>query len=652
MSSRITPVTPEPDVPHRGLGVTDFTSPGLISAVRKAVSLLPGRKRRLLFFAASVQISLNLLDLLGIALIGLVAAVAVSGIDDTLTSNSDGQGIASRVQGAFEELGLGALTISQIAVILAVAAVFALVLKTLISAVMTRYILRFLAQQQAEVSADLTRRFLSRPLSEVQRWTTPEALYALGSGVGSATVALLGSAITIMSETFLFLIVGVTLLLVDPVITVAAIVLFSAIGYVLYRFLGTWSARNAQIMTDVSIGTMTAVSDALATYREATVLSRRDLYVDRYQNLVGRYATSSSTSAFILEIPKYVLEVALYLGIFLLGVVQFLTKDWTSAAATVALFLAAGSRIMPGLLRLQGASITIRNAAVQSQPTFFMYDYLERSQLRDDDLTFVRERPSVARIHSLVAKDFPGFVARVTLMDVSVTYPGAESPALRGLSLDVLEGQSVALVGPTGAGKSTLTDVLLGVIAPDAGSVSVSGQPPRVAIDKWPGAIAYVPQSVALVAGSVRQNVALGLPDELIDDDLVWDALRRAHLDAFLIEHREGLDTAVGERGFMFSGGQRQRLGIARALYTRPRLLVLDEATSALDAETEEAVIATMRELEGEVTTIVVAHRLATVRHVDEVLYLGSGSVIARGTFVEVRNRVPNFDKQASLLGL
>jgi ABC-type multidrug transport system fused ATPase/permease subunit len=161
-----------------------------------------------------------------------------------------------------------------------------------------------------------------------------------------------------------------------------------------------------------------------------------------------------------------------------------------------------------------------------------------------------------------------------------------------------------------------------------------------------------VPQAVSLVGGSVRENVALGMPRDLVDDELVWDALRRAHLADFLIQNREGLDTSVGERGFRLSGGQRQRLGIARALYTRPKLLVLDEATSALDAETEQAIVATLSELEGEVTTITVAHRLATVRNCDELIFLQHGKVVGRGNFDEVREQAEEFDRQAALLGL
>ncbi|MDP1878044.1 MAG: ABC transporter ATP-binding protein [Actinomycetota bacterium] len=642
--------TAEPDVPHRGLNVVDFESPGVVPAVRKAVSLLPPSKRRLLFLASAVQISLGVLDLIGIALIGLVAAVAVSGLGATANSDTSAPTTPDWVTNLLSTVGLESLTISQLSVILAVAAVVILVLKTVLSALMSRRIIRFLAHRQADVSARLAREFLSRPLAVVQRWTTPEAMYALGSGVGAATVSLLGSAIMIAAELFLFSIVGISLFLYDPTLTIICIALFVVIALVLYKALGSWTSRNAQVMTDASIDTLTAVSEALATYREATVLNRRDLYISRYEGLVGRYAGASATAAFILEIPKYVLDIALYLGVLVLGVVQFLTEDWTTAAATVALFLAAGSRILPGLLRLQGASITIRNAAVQAQPTFFMSDYLERTRTTDGDAP--APRMSAEEIHAHVVRGYPDFVAEVRVEAVTLTYSDAADPALVDATFTAQTGTSIALVGSTGAGKSTLADVILGVMKPDSGSVTISGEAPRAAIDRWPGAISYVPQAVALVAGSVRENVALGLPSGAIDDDLVWEALKRAHLDTFLVENREGLDTMIGERGFRLSGGQRQRLGIARALYTRPKLLVLDEATSALDAETEQAIIQTLQELEGEVTTITVAHRLATVRYADQVLYLEGGRISARGTFDEVRAEVADFDRQASLLGL
>lgn len=636
--------TQEPDVPHRGLNVVDFDKPSLWWAVRRAVLLLPPRKRRLFLIASAFQISLGLLDLVGIALIGIVAAVAVSGINAA--------GIPPFVQRVLDFLNLSDVTVSQISVSVALLAVTILVMKTLLSALLSRRLLNFLANRQAEVSARLASEFLSRPLSDVNRWTTPEATYALGTGVGAATVGLLGNGLIIAAESFLFVVVGVTLLIIDPLLTLASVAVFVSIVAILHRVLGRWSARNAERMTGASIETLAAVAEAMVTYRESTVLNRRDLYIKRYENVVSRYARANATTGFILEIPKYVLEATLYLGILVLAVVQFLTKDWASAAAVTALFLAAASRIIPALLRLQGAGISIRNSAVMAQPTFFMADFLARTDPEGGDPGRSRTYMTAERIQSHIERGYSDFRAQVVVESVTLTYSDAAQPALLDVSLEVFPGRSLALVGSTGAGKSTLADVILGVMQPDSGTVDIGGLQPREAIDRWPGAIGYVPQAVALVAGTVRDNVALGLPRELIDDDQVWDALRRAHLAEFLIENREGLDTAIGERGFRLSGGQRQRLGIARALYTRPKLLILDEATSALDAETERAIIATLQELEGDVTTITVAHRLATVRTVDQLIYLADGRIVARGDFDELRNSVAEFDQQAALLGL
>jgi len=632
----------QPSEPVQGLGVTDFASPGVRHAVTRAISLLPPGKRRLLLIAAGLQMSLGVLDLVGIALIGLVAAVAVSGIGVT--------SIPARAQVAVDALGLGSLTVTQLSALIALSAVAVLVLKTILSALLSRRIIRFLASRQAELSSRLAQRFLKLPIAYVTRWTTSEATYALNSGVGAATVALLGSSIMIAAESFLFILVGVSLFIFDPLLTLGSAVFFGITLLVLHRVLGRVAARNARVMTDASIDTLSAVSEALATYRESTVLHRRDMYVSRYEQLVSRSASAGAANAFIVEVPKYALEIALYFGVLVIGFVQFLTKDWGAAAATVAVFLAAGSRVTPAMLRLQGAGITARNSAVQAQPTFFMDDFI--TEHYSEEVVGSVARVTAQEIAGHVELGYPGFSGNVELVDVSFEYLDADSLAVDCVSMSVGAGTSVALVGPTGAGKSTLADIILGVLIPSSGLVTVGGLTPREAICSWPGAITYVPQSVALVHGSVRQNVALGLPREVISDDLVWEALERAHLAEYLTTSREGLDTFIGERGFKLSGGQRQRLGLARALYTKPRLLVLDEATSSLDTETESAIIRTLDGLEGEVTTVTIAHRLATVRRADQVFYLNDGRVQACGSFDDVRGSVLDFDRQAFLSGL
>ena len=614
-----------------------------IPAVRTALELLPTRQRRLLALAAAAQMSLGLLDLAGIALVGAVAAVMVSGVQASA--------LPSWLTTGLDWFGLGGLTNSQLIGLLGGLAAVSLLGKTAISALLSRRVILFLAHQQARVSARLARELFQRPLLDVQRWSSAEVIYALSPGVGAAVVGVLGGAVAGVAELFLFAIVGLTLLLIDPVLTIAAAAIFGVILYVLQIVLGRLAAQNARKLADAAVGTTGAVQEALATYREATVLNRREFYADRFEGLVAISARSTGGNQYILEVPKYVLEATLIIASFALAIIQFVTKDLTAAATTVAIFLTAGFRIIPAMLRLQAAGINIRNGNEGARSTFQLAHFL-RDNPNDPDNKPRALPKDVQSIRESIAEGNPGFSGSLEVREVSVRYPGSTEWAVRRVSFNLEAGSSMALVGSSGAGKSTLADVVLGVLRPDEGSVSVSGVSPAEAIRRWPGAISYVPQAVALVEGSVRDNVALGLPREAVDDERVWEALERAHLAQFLRHSRDALDTEVGERGVRLSGGQRQRLGIARALYTRPRLLVLDEATSALDAETEIAVVETLRELEGDVTTLTIAHRLATVRTVEKLLFMRDGVVVSAGSFDEVRSAVPDFDRQAALLGL
>jgi ABC-type bacteriocin/lantibiotic exporter with double-glycine peptidase domain len=292
----------------------------------------------------------------------------------------------------------------------------------------------------------------------------------------------------------------------------------------------------------------------------------------------------------------------------------------------------------------------IRNSAGSADYTYRLITALLEAE---KNYTPVQVDETTAKeFNAAIHAEFPGFLATVQCTDVSMHYPMANRPALSNVSLSISAGESVALVGSTGAGKSTLADVILGVLLPNSGDVKISGLQPLDVVRKWPGAMAYVPQDVKVLSGTVRENVALGIPPEDIDDSLVWGALERAHLAAFLSHDRLGIGTQVGENGVQLSGGQRQRLGIARALYSRPRLLVLDEATSALDAETEKAITETLDSLVGEVTLIVIAHRLATVRNCNQVVYVRDGRISSSGSFEHVRDSEPHFDSQAKILGL
>ena len=290
-------------------------------------------------------------------------------------------------------------------------------------------------------------------------------------------------------------------------------------------------------------------------------------------------------------------------------------------------------------MRLQQNAISIKSGIGSAIPTLQLIESLEGAC-------------AISEVSDELVTKHSNFKSEVGVDSVSLTYPGKEKPALKNVTFAVSEGESLAIVGPSGAGKTSLVDVLLGVLHPDNGKVLISGGTPLDTISKWPGAISYVPQNVTVSNGTIRENVALGFPAEVATDELVWAALEIAQLQSFVKALPLGLETPVGERGTSISGGQRQRLGIARAMFTKPKLLVLDEATSSLDGQTEADISEAIESLHGKVTVVVIAHRLSTVRNAKQVIYMSDGEIRAAGSFEEVRKAVPDFDRQAQLMGL
>lgn len=607
------------------------------SAIRASLNLLEQRDRRLLGAALAIQIATSLFDLLGVALIGLVSALSLAAIQDKQTPKPVAEIVSA--------LGISDMSGAGVLGLLASAAAVLLLAKDVTSPLLMARVFRFLARRQAALSARLSRELFSRPLTFVQRRSSQETAAALLAGT-SAVTAVLGQSLVAASEMALLFLLAVALLLINPPVAAGAIVFFAALGLGLQNILGHRASRSGRDGTQAEIASRRTVHEAMGCYREIIVSDRGSFYANRIEKLRGQNADANARAQTYSILPKYATEGAVVIGAFALAAVLFATKPVAVAAGTFAVFLVAATRVIPSLLRLSSAGIAIRTQSAIAATTFALAAEL-------DDLPGEPRAPeSLDAIQRALQCGHDDFDPRVQIREVTYTYPQAHSPTLRGISMTVDAGRSVALVGRSGAGKSTLADVILGVVQPDTGTVSVGGLSPSAAAQQWPGGIAYVPQDVMLVDDTVRANVALGLPREVVGDDLVWDALRRSHLDEYVRTQPEGLDTPVGERGLRISGGQRQRLGIARALFTRPRLLVLDEATSSLDAETEKSITTMLDGLGADVTTVVIAHRLSTVRHVDVVVYMEDGKVLASGSFDDVCAQIPSLRRQADLMGL
>ncbi len=601
------------------------------STLFRAIRILPRRDRKKIVAVAILQVSLGFLDLAGVAVIGVIGALAISGVAATEPGN--------RVGALLRFLQLDSYDLQTQALILGISASVLLVTKTIISIVFTRKILFFLSRRAAILSANLVSRLLSQSLLTMQSMSMQQMMYSVTGGVSVVTVSILGTAVIMVSDLSLLLVMGIGLLIVDPAVAVSTFFVFTIVAVVLYRLMHIKAEKLGQKQAEIAISSGEKIFEIIVAFREMSVRNRRNYYA----RTIGaqRHLLSDATAelAFMPNISKYVIEVTMIVGALVMCAIQFMTSNAAHAVAVLSIFLAASTRIAPAVLRIQNGAISLRGSIGAAKPTLELVERLgtaEETYKTDDELHDSHD----------------GFDPSIEIKNLTFTYPEKELPAIRNLSLSIQPGMIVAIVGPSGAGKTTLVDLLLGVLPIQEGSINISGLTPQESIQRWPGAIAYVPQDVAVGNGTIRESISMGYPVEVASDKRVDEAIKIAQLRDFVDALELGLDTPTGDRGTNMSGGQRQRIGIARAMFTKPSLLVLDEATSSLDGATEANLSDAIQNMRGQVTILMIAHRLSTVRNSDLVVYLADGEMKASGTFDDVRAAVPDFDHQAKLMGL
>lgn len=588
----------------------------LWEALRSLLPLLPADARR---FLVRYSVTASFISLLDTVALGMMALI--------LSAIAAGRTVALPVMGEVPE---GAL------VWLLAAVCLLMIGKSLLSLLQQWYVTRKMAEYELVIGDQLFQAYIRAPWLERLKRNSAELVRMADVGIANTTSGLLLPAAALPPEFVTFFSVLLVLVVAQP--AMAGLTLVYLVGVALFLYL--WSGRRAvaagRANRDYSFKTATLMTEMVAALKEITLRNKYGEVAGLVQENRGHAVRSRARIQFLGAVPKFVTEAALIGGFVLVGVAGYLQGGAAAAFTAIALFGLAGFRMIPSLLRFQG----VMTSTAATLPH-------ARAVIRD-----IRAADAyVAAAEKIGQEPIVGEPQALVLEEVEFTYPGADTPAVRDLNLVIPMGDHIALVGSSGAGKTTLVDLLLGLITPSAGQLRLDEQDLMDVLGAWRARVGYVPQDVVLFDGTIGQNVALTWGEEY-DRERAREALAKAQLLGVVDARAGGLDARVGERGLALSGGQRQRLGIARALYVDPLVLVMDEATSALDTTTEEAVTSSIRALHGQVTVITVAHRLSTIREADMVCFMKDGTIEARGTFSELVASSSDFAVQARLAGL
>jgi len=589
----------------------------LWDALSNLLDLLPRVARNFLVRYAISSSVLSLLDILALSLLALVLG--------RVATNSP---IVLPIVGELTETGI------------LLALVFAcglMVVKSLIALFQQWYVARRMAQFELAIGDRLFNAYIRAPWLERMKRNSAELVRMADVGIANTTSGLLLPVATLPAQIVTMLAVLVVLVVAQPLTALITLIYLGLVAALLYGWVSRRAVVNGRRNRDYSFRTATLMTEMVQALKEITLRDKAGEVAALVNQSRGEAVRARATIGFLGAIPKFVLDSAIIVGFLLIGGVGFAVGDGVPGAFTaVALFGIASFRLVPSMLQFQGVMTSTASTLPHA-----------RAVVRD-----IR-----AAEQYLVDAEHVGYgelaehPRELIFSKVGFTYPGSPEPALREIDLSIRLGSHVAFVGASGAGKSTMVDLLLGLITPTEGVIRVDEKDLAGVLGTWRSRVGYVPQEVALFDGTIGQNVALTWTEDY-DRAAASAAVRRAQLEQVVSARAGGLDARVGERGLALSGGQRQRLGIARALYPEPVVLVLDEATSALDTQTEEAVSRAIRELRGAVTVITVAHRLATIRDADMVCFFADGRITARGTFDEVVAAAPEFAAQARLAGL
>jgi ABC-type multidrug transport system fused ATPase/permease subunit len=558
----------------------------------------------------------------GLDMLGVVALLPLMQLLTGASRDAGALGIVTDLLG-------GSPSDARLASVIASFMIAAFLAKVIVSLGFRWWQMQFVTELETRSAVRLLAGFLGAPYAMHLRRGFGDLMRTMGEALAATYGSVLMSSITILTELVTLTGLAAVLLVASPTAALAALGWFGATTLLLNRWLRRRNAELGHLKVEQSLRSFHASLHALGGAREIMLRHNSETFLRELEEARREATRTGMKQSFFGELPKHLLELSFVVGLAGTAVVIFASNPSDAAVVSLALFAACGTRMMPSLVRLTSSLSTLRFAMPMTA--------LLVSDLHEFDTPL-----SPAPTHRT-----PG--GEIAMEGVSFRYPGADRDALTDISLTVPLGSSLAIVGPSGSGKSTLVDILLGLHTPDRGRVTVGGRDIQQDLASWQTSLGVVPQDVWWVSDTLAANIAFGVPPEERDLAGLRRAVDRAQLSDVVAALPDGLDTLLGDKGRRLSGGQLQRVGIARALYFEPTMLVFDEATSALDNETEHRITRTLADLHGETTLVVVAHRLSTVRNCDQLIFVDGGQITARGSYGEVQRQSPEFARLVEL---
>ena len=595
--------------------------------IDQAFQLLPPGTKQKLGLLVGFQILTSVLDLIALYFLGTLASVGILYIQNQS---------ATFPSSLTTILSLGEASFNAQFVSISTLVILIFIIKTFLAILGYRKILIFLGNRAASASSNMVSKLLASKPDYILRKKSQELLYSVTGGIENLILNYVSAACVLLTEALFLVVIMAGVLALSPSAGVIVLIVFGLSTFFINRLTSRSGKSLSEKSARLSVQYNERLLETLSVYRELLLRSDLDKASSETQAVRALMLRMRARLIFLPTLSKYLFEFSIVIGGALVGLSQILFQDSNGAIASVVIFVAASTRILPSLIRAQNSFLTMKQSEGGAQVTLDVILEIEE----------LLEKVNVNTHLEPTSK----FLPIISVENLTFSYPETDQIVLKEVNFSIKAGQFVAIVGQSGAGKSTLVDLLLGMHEPTSGNIKVSGLPPREAVKTWPGVISYVPQDIAIIDGTIAKNIALQESDQ--QKSQIQVSLERAHLIDDVMAMTNKLDEVVGERGTRLSGGQRQRLGIARALYTKPEMIIFDEATSSLDPITEKSVTDAIYNKESGVTLIVIAHRLSTVRHADLVILLDQGRLMAKGTFDEVRSLAPKFDEQARLVNL